>query len=163
MTGINRVTVVGFLGRDPEVRTLNSGDSVCNLSIATSEEWKDKATGEKKGRTEWHRVVIFGKAADVAEKYTRKGALVGVEGKLQTRKWTDQSGQDRYTTEIVVDGFQGRLFLLGKGGGGSSRDDDSGHDDAPEQGRLDGNAGHNQTGRRPAGKTRDELDDEIPF
>src|ERR671926_48289 len=120
---VNKVILVGNLGKDPEVRRLNSGEPVVNLRIATSESWKDKATGERKERTEWHNVVIFNEnLARVAEQYLRKGSKVYVEGQLQTRKWQDQSGQDRYTTEVVIQRFNGELVLLdsreGSGAGG---------------------------------------------
>jgi single-strand DNA-binding protein len=116
---VNKVILVGNLGKDPEVRRMTSGEPVVNLSIATSESWRDKATGERKEKTEWHRVVIFNKnLADVAEKYLRKGAKVYVEGALQTRKWTDKDGAEKYSTEVVLQNFRGELTMLdGKGGG----------------------------------------------
>lgn len=124
--GINKVIIVGNLGADPEVRTFNNGGKVCNLRIATSESWKDKNSGERKEKTEWHSVAIFSEGlAGVAEKYLRKGSKVYIEGKLQTRKWQDQSGNDRYSTEIVLQGFDGKLEMLdsrqggGQGGGGN--------------------------------------------
>src|ERR1700723_3026243 len=121
---VNKVILVGNLGKDPEIRTLQSGTKVANLSIATSETWNDRQSGERKERTEWHRVVIFNdRVADVAEKYLKKGAKIYVEGSLQTRKWTDQSGQERYTTEVVIGRFNGNLTMLdtrgGEGGGES--------------------------------------------
>jgi single-strand DNA-binding protein len=126
MASLNKVTLIGHLGRDPETRTMNSGDRVVNMSIATSERWRDKASGELKERTEWHRVTIFNdKLADVAEKYLRKGSSVYLEGQLQTRKWTDQQGQEKYTTEIVLQRYRGELTMLdGKSaaGGGGSQD-----------------------------------------
>ncbi|MGQ0662113.1 MAG: single-stranded DNA-binding protein [Pseudomonadota bacterium] len=110
---VNKVILIGNLGRDPEVRTLQSGNKVVNLSLATSESWRDKTTGERKERTEWHRVVIFNeRLGDVAEKYLRKGAKVFIEGEMQTRKWTDQSGVERYTTEVVLQRFRGELTML---------------------------------------------------
>ena len=117
---VNKVILVGNLGKDPEVRRMTSGDPVVNLSIATSESWRDKASGEKKEKTEWHRVVIFNKnLADVAEKYLKKGAKVYVEGQLQTRKWTDKDGAEKYSTEVVLQNFRGELTMLdGRGGGG---------------------------------------------
>lgn len=111
--GINKVILVGNLGQDPEVKYLPSGGAVANITIATSESWKDKNTGEQKEKTEWHRVAIFGKLAEVAGEYLRKGSQVYVEGQLQTRKWQDQSGQDRYSTEVVVQGFNGVMQMLG--------------------------------------------------
>lgn len=111
--GINKVILVGNLGNDPEIRYMPSGGAVANLTIATSESWKDKATGEDKEKTEWHRISIFGKLAEIAGEYLRKGSQVYIEGQLQTRKWQDQSGQDRYTTEVVVQGFNGVMQMLG--------------------------------------------------
>lgn len=111
--GINKVIIVGNLGSDPEVKFLPSGGAVASITIATSESWRDKATGEQKEKTEWHRIVIFGKLAEVAGEYLRKGSQVYIEGQLQTRKWQDQSGQDRYSTEVVVQGFNGVMQMLG--------------------------------------------------
>jgi len=113
--GINKVIVLGHLGKDPEVKYMANGKAVANLSIATSESWRDKSTGQQQERTEWHRVVLFGKLADIADQYLRKGSLVYIEGQLQTRKWTDQSGQDRYTTEIVVS-IGGTMQMLDRKG-----------------------------------------------
>ena len=142
---VNKVILVGNLGKDPEVRRMTSGDPVVNLSIATSESWRDKASGERKEKTEWHRVVIFNKnLADVAEKYLRKGSKVYVEGQLQTRKWTDKDGAEKYSTEVVLQNFRGELTMLdGKSGG-------------------EGGGGRG-AGETPASFQRDELDDEIPF
>ena len=112
MSTLNKVILIGNLGDTPEVRELSNGNKVANISMATSEEWKDKTTGEKKTKANWHRVVIFGRLADVVEKYCNKGSKIYVCGKLQTRKWTDQSGQDKYTTEVVVQGYQGELIML---------------------------------------------------
>ena len=120
MSGINKVIVLGNLGKDPEVRFMPNGGGVANLTIATSETWKDKQTGEQKEKTEWHRVVMFGKLAEVAGEYLKKGSEVYIEGALQTRKWTNQQGQDQYTTEIVVQGFNGTMQMLDSRGG--SRD-----------------------------------------
>ena len=111
--GINKVIIVGNLGNDPEIKYMPSGGAVANISIATSESWKDKATGEQREKTEWHRVSLFGKLAEVAGEYLRKGSQVYIEGQLQTRKWQDQSGQDRYSTEVVVQGFNGVMQMLG--------------------------------------------------
>jgi len=113
--GINKVILVGTLGRDPEVRHMQNGSAVANLSLATSESWKDKNTGQKQERTDWHKIVIFGKLAEIAGQYLRKGSLVYIEGQLQTRKWTDQQGQDRYTTEVVVN-IGGVMQMLDKKG-----------------------------------------------
>src|ERR1700709_252415 len=119
---VNKVILVGNLGKDPEVRRMTSGEPIVNLSIATSETWRDKASGERKEKTEWHRVVIFNKnLAEVAEKYLRKGAKVYVEGSLQTRKWTDKDGAEKYSTEVVLQNFRGELTMLdGRGGGGEA-------------------------------------------
>ena len=113
MKGINKVILIGNLGQDPEIRYTSGGMAIATLSLATSESWRDKQTGEQKERTEWHRVVLVGKLAEVAGQYLKKGSQVYVEGKLQTRKWQDQSGQDRYTTEVQVDSFTGVLQMLG--------------------------------------------------
>ncbi|EHD1633499.1 single-stranded DNA-binding protein, partial [Salmonella enterica] len=113
--GLNKVQIIGYLGQDPEVRYLPNGKAVANLSLATSDTWKDKQTGEPKERTEWHRVVLYEKLADVAGEYLRKGAQVYIEGELRTRKWTDQNGQERYTTEVVVS-MQGTMQMLGSRG-----------------------------------------------
>jgi single-strand DNA-binding protein len=164
---VNKVILVGNLGKDPETRRLNSGDPVVNLRIATSESWKDKATGERKEKTEWHNVVIFNEnLARVAEQYLRKGSKVYVEGQLQTRKWTDQSGQEKYTTEVVLQRFRGELTILdGRGGGGEVSDDTTGS--RGEFGRS------SPMEKRPAmagaggagGGSRfsSDLDDDIPF
>jgi single-strand DNA-binding protein len=142
---VNKVILVGNLGKDPEVRRMTSGDPVVNLSIATSESWRDKASGEKKEKTEWHRVVIFNKnLADVAEKYLRKGAKVYVEGQLQTRKWTDKDGAEKYSTEVVLQNFRGELTMLDGRSGGEG-------------------GGTRGAGEAPASFQRDEMDDEIPF
>ena len=111
--GINKVILVGRLGQDPEVRYMPNGGAVANITLATSESWRDKSTGEQKEKTDWHRVTLYGKLAEVAGEYLRKGSQVYVEGQLQTRKWQDQQGQDRYTTEVVVQGFSGKMQMLG--------------------------------------------------
>ncbi|MEM7121242.1 MAG: single-stranded DNA-binding protein [Pseudomonadota bacterium] len=157
---VNKVILVGNLGRDPEIRRLNSGDPVCNLSLATSESWKDRQSGERKERTEWHRVVIFNpNLCDVAEKYLKKGSKIYLEGQLQTRKWQDQSGQDKYSTEVVVQRFRGDLQMLdsrGEGGGGygggGGGDDYSGY-----------NQGGGDAGGMGGGGAGSDIDDEIPF
>lgn len=117
--GVNKVILVGNLGNDPEIRYMPNGSAVANITIATSESWRDKATGEQREKTEWHRVALYGKLAEVAGEYLRKGSQVYIEGQLQTRKWQDQSGQERYTTEVVVQGFNGVMQMLGgrQGGG----------------------------------------------
>ncbi|MFL0951009.1 single-stranded DNA-binding protein [Vibrio parahaemolyticus] len=119
--GINKVILVGNLGNDPEVRYMPNGGAVANITIATSESWRDKATGEPQEKTEWHRIVMYGKLAEVAGEYLRKGSQVYIEGQLQTRKWQDQSGQDRYSTEVVVQGFNGVMQMLGGGHGGQQQ------------------------------------------
>lgn len=113
--GVNKVILVGNLGQDPEIRYMPSGEAVANLSLATSETWKDKNTGQQQEKTEWHKVSVFGKLAEICGEYLRKGSQVYFEGKLQTRKWTDQQGQDKYTTEVIVDGFSGKMQMLGGG------------------------------------------------
>ena len=124
---VNKVIIIGNLGRDPEVRSFPNGGKVVNLNIATTETWRDKATGERKERTEWHSVAIFNEPlAKIAEQYLRKGSTVYIEGQLETRKWQDQSGADRYTTEIVLRQFNGELTLLGGKGDGGQRNDDAG-------------------------------------
>ena len=154
---VNKVIIIGNLGRDPEVRTFQNGGKVCNLRIATSENWKDRNTGERRERTEWHSVAIFNEnLAGLAEQYLRKGSKVYIEGKLETRKWQDQSGQDRYSTEVVLRPYGGELTFLGsrdggQGGGGNFGGDDSyggGYDSGPSSSPA-----------APAG----DIDDEIPF
>lgn len=112
MAGVNKVIIVGNLGKDPEVKFMPSGEAVANMTVATSDEWKDKQTGEQKSKVEWHRVSMFGKLAEIAGEYLKKGSKVYIEGKLQTRKWTNQQGQDQYTTEIVLQGFNGVMQML---------------------------------------------------
>jgi single-strand DNA-binding protein len=161
---VNKVILVGNLGRDPEVRRMQDGRPIVNLNVATSETWRDKATGERKERTEWHRVVIFNEGlAKVAEQYLKKGSKVYLEGSLQTRKWQDQQGQDKYTTEVVLQGFNAQLTMLdraGSGGGGDFASDDTGADF--------GSSGPGAREKRPAiaaagGGKRGDMDDEIPF
>jgi single-strand DNA-binding protein len=167
---VNKVIIVGNLGRDPEVRSFQNGGKVVNLRIATSETWRDRNTGERKERTEWHSVAIFSEPlAKIAEQYLRKGSKVYIEGALETRKWQDQSGQDRYTTEIVLRPYRGELTLLdGREGGGSF--DDRGGDDygggAGGGGYGGGSSGGSRTGGGGfggGGSGRPDLDDEIPF
>ena len=162
---VNKVIIVGNLGRDPEVRTFQNGGKVCNLRIATSENWKDRNTGEKKERTEWHSVAIFSEPlARIAEQYLKKGSKVYIEGQLETRKWQDQSGQDRYTTEIVLRPYRGELTLLdgrdGGGGGGSSGGDYGGDYGGGYGGDYGGGSGG---GSGPARAPARDIDDEIPF
>ena len=163
---VNKVILVGNLGRDPEVKAMQDGRSLVNMSVATSETWRDRNSGERKERTEWHRVVIFNdKLAEVAQKFLKKGAKVYLEGQLTTRKWTDQSGQERYTTEVVVPRFGGTLTMLdgrsggGEGGGGGGMDDDMGGSSAPPSSGGGGGGG----GRPAARGSKAELDDDIPF
>lgn len=141
MSSLNKVLIIGNLGRDPEIRTLNNGDKIANLNVATSESWKDKQTGERKEKSEWHKVVIFNPhLTEVAERFLRKGSKVYLEGSLATRKYTDKDGADKYTTEIVLQRFRGELVML------DGRDD----------------AGRASTSGRDAG-VGDDLDSEIPF
>lgn len=170
---VNKVILVGNLGRDPEVRSFANGGKVCNLRIATSETWRDRASGERKERTEWHSVAIFNEnLAKIAEQYLRKGSTVYIEGQLETRKWTDQQGQERYTTEVVLRPFRGELTLLGgrgdgggQGGGGGNYGGGQGggyggggYDDGPSYG-----GGGGQGGGQSGGGGRPDFDDEIPF
>ncbi|WP_432454698.1 MULTISPECIES: single-stranded DNA-binding protein [unclassified Agarivorans] len=136
--GINKVILVGNLGQDPEVRFMPNGGAVANITIATSESWRDKQTGEQKERTEWHRVVLFGKLAEVAGEYLRKGSQVYIEGQLQTRKWQDQNGQDRYSTEVVVQGFNGVMQMLGGRQGGQGQSMGGAPQQAPQQNNWGG-------------------------
>jgi single-strand DNA-binding protein len=156
---VNKVILVGNLGRDPEVRRLNSGAPVVSLRIATSESWRDKNTGERQERTEWHNVVIYNEnLCKIAEQYLKKGSKVYVEGQLQTRKWQDQSGQDRYTTEVVLTRFKGELTLLDRAGDNvpSERGGDFGRSTPMETAGAGGRSGG-------APSYAEELDDEIPF
>jgi single-strand DNA-binding protein len=166
---VNKVILVGNLGADPEIRRLNSGDPVVNLRIATSESWRDRSSGDRKERTEWHNVVIFNdNLAKVAEQYLKKGAKVYIEGQLQTRKWQDQQGNDKYTTEVVLQKFRGELQMLdgkGEGGGGSvgyDRGGSRGSDFGQSSPREDRGGGGGQGSAGGGGFSRD-LDDEIPF
>jgi single-strand DNA-binding protein len=155
---VNKVILIGNLGADPEMRKTNDGRPIANLRIATSESWKDKATGEKREKTEWHRVVIFSEGlCRIAEQYLKKGAKVYIEGQLQTRKWQDkESGQDRYSTEVVLQNFNSTLTMLdGRSGGGAGLSDDGGSDF--------GSSGPSQRPRAAASGKRNELDDDIPF
>lgn len=159
---VNKVILVGNLGRDPEVRFTQENKKIVNMSIATSESWKDRNTGERREKTEWHRVVIFNEGlANIGEKYLRKGSKVYIEGQLQTRKWQDQSGQDKYSTEVVLQGFNCAMTMLdgpgGGSGGGSGGGGDYGGGDSGGGDRFDGGSGG--TGPAPGS----DLDDEIPF
>ena len=159
---VNKVIIVGNLGRDPEVRSFQNGGKVCNLTVATSENWRDKNTGERREKTEWHRVAIFSEGlVRVAEQYLRKGSKVYIEGQLETRKWQDQNGQDRYSTEVVLRGYNSNLTMLdgrndGGGGMGGGGGYDRGGDDF-------GGGGGQGGGGSQGGGFRNDLDDEIPF
>ena len=158
---VNKVIIIGNLGRDPEVRTFQNGGKVCNLTVATSETWKDRNTGERRERTEWHRVAIFNEAlVRLAEQYLRKGSKVYLEGQLETRKWQDQSGQDRYTTEIVLRPYKGEMtFLDGRGDTSGGQSGGYGGDRGYGSGPDGGAAADSPSGAAPG---RD-YDDEIPF
>jgi single-strand DNA-binding protein len=161
---VNKVILVGNLGKDPEIRRTQDGRPIANLRIATSENWRDKATGEKREKTEWHSVVIFNEGlCRIAEQYLKKGAKVYIEGQLQTRKWQGQDGQDRYSTEVVLQGFNSQLTMLDARGGGASMGSGMAEDD--QAGYLpSGNGNGSKRGGAPAGKGFDKpVDDEIPF
>ena len=160
---VNKVILIGNLGADPEIRRTQDGRPIVNLRIATSESWRDKATGERKEKTEWHRVVIFNdRLVEVVEKYLRKGSKIYVEGTLQTRKWTDQQGQEKFSTEVVLQKFRGELTMLdGKGeGGGQSADDGYG---GGYGGGFSSSSGPRQQSSGPREDFSADLDDEIPF
>jgi len=151
---VNKVILIGNLGRDPEARNLQDGNKVVNFPVATSERWRDRQSGEQRERTEWHRVVIFNeRLAEVAERYLRKGSKVYLEGALQTRKWTGNDGQERYTTEVVLQRFRGELTLLDSRGEGSSFSD----------GASDYGSSQSSAGSKPSGASAPDFDDEIPF
>ena len=156
---VNKVILIGNLGADPEIRTLNSGDRVANLRIATSEAWRDRGSGERRERTEWHRVVIFNdNLVKVAENYLRKGSKVYLEGAIQTRKWTNQSGQEKFSTEVVLQKFRGELTMLdGRGEGGGDRDEGG------YGGGFSSSSGPRQQSSGPREDFSADLDDEIPF
>jgi single-strand DNA-binding protein len=170
---VNKVILVGNLGRDPEVRSFPNGGKVVNLRIATSETWRDKASGERKERTEWHSVAIFSEPVGrIAEQYLRKGSKVYIEGQLETRKWQDQSGADRYSTEVVLRPYSGQLTLLdgrneGGGGGGGYSDDRGGYEGGGSSGGSLGggssSGGYGGGRGAPSGGGRSDMDDEIPF
>jgi single-strand DNA-binding protein len=157
--GINKVIVVGNLGNDPDTRYMPSGGAVTNISIATSESWKDKQSGEQKERTEWHKVAMFGRLAEIAAEYLRKGSQVYIEGKLRTRKWQDRDGNDRYTTEIIADEMQ---MLGGRGGAGGGAG--SGGGNFGGGGGQQSSGGGQQGGNNPPPQSSpDDFDDDIPF
>ena len=154
---VNKVILIGNLGRDPEVRTFQNGGKVCNFSLATSETWKDSSTGERQERTSWHNIAIFNeRLAEIAEQYLRKGSQVYIEGQLETRKWQDQAGNDRYTTEVVLKNFKGELTMLGGRSDDVSNTSNQQNETQPYQSNEVG--GSNQNNLEP-----DDLDDEIPF
>jgi single-strand DNA-binding protein len=162
---VNKVILIGNLGRDPEIRSMQDGGRVANLSLATSESWRDKSSGDRREKTEWHRVVIFNdRLVDVVEKYLKKGAKIYVEGQLQTRKWTDQSGVEKYSTEVVLQKFRGELTMLdGRSGGGG---EGGGFGESGDYGGGSGggySGGGSGGGRSSGGGGGGDLDDEIPF
>ncbi len=165
---VNKVILVGNLGADPEVKSFQNGGRICNLRIATSEDWKDRQTGEKKERTEWHSVVLNSDGLiGVAERFLRKGSKVYIEGQLRTRKWQDQSGNDRYSTEVSVAGYDGKLVMLdgakgGQGGGGGWQGGGSGGG-APAGGGQSGNGWQSGSSGFGGGDFGDDLDDDVPF
>ena len=164
---VNKVILVGNLGRDPEVRRLNSGEAVVSLNLATTESWRDKGSGERKDRTEWHRVVIFNEnLGRVAEQYLKKGSKVYVEGQLQTRKWTDKDGAEKYTTEVVLQRFRGELTLMDSRGGGDAAGRDEGEAFAGDGGGRSSFGKSSPMEERRGGsssKLAEALDDDIPF
>jgi len=164
---VNKVILVGNLGADPEIRSLSSGDRVANLRIATSESWRDRTSGERKEKTEWHRVVIFNdNLVKVAEQYLRKGSTVYIEGAIQTRKWTDNTGAEKYSTEIVLQKFRGELTMLGGRGDGSGASSGGGDDGYSSGGGNYGGGGGGAPRSQPSGPRESfsaDLDDEIPF
>jgi len=155
---LNKVTLIGNLGNDPEIRSMNNGGKVATLSVATTESWKDKQSGEKREKTEWHRVVIFGDGlVRVAENYLKKGSKIYIEGSLQTRKWQDRDGNDKYTTEVVLQGFGGTLIMLdsrGSGGGGGYNQD---------PGYSQGGGGSRSASAQEGPSEKFDMDDDIPF
>lgn len=155
MASVNKVILIGNLGRDPEVRYMPSGEAITNISVATTDTWKDKS-GEKQEKTEWHRVAFFGKTAEIAGEYLKKGSQVYIEGRLQTRKWQDKEGQDKYTTEIIAD----RMQMLGGRGGGGSGSDSMGGGGRDAQSPPPAGA---ETKRPKTGGDFDDFDDDIPF
>ncbi len=161
---VNKVILIGNLGADPEIRRTQDGRPIANLRIATSDSWRDKASGERKEKTEWHRVVIFNEnLCRIAEQYLKKGSKVYIEGQLQTRKWQDQSGQDRYSTEVVLQGFRGELTLLDRAGGGGSGSDFGSDDMGGDFGSPGPTRKVAATAGARGGGGRGDMDDEIPF
>jgi single-strand DNA-binding protein len=161
---VNKVILIGNLGKDPEIRRTQDGRPIANLSVATSESWRDKATGERREKTEWHRVVIFNEnLCRVVEQYLKKGAKVYIEGALQTRKWTDQQGVEKYSTEVVLQGFNGNLTMLDGRGGGSEGGYEGGSGGADFGSSGPSSGGGRKPAMAAAGGRRDDMDDEIPF
>lgn len=161
---LNKVMIIGNLGNDPDVRNMTSGDEVCNLSIATSEGWTDKATGERKERTQWHKIVIFNPAlVKVAKNYLKKGSKVFIEGQLETRKWTDKEGRDQYTTEVVLRPYRGELTMLDGRSGGAANDGASMGGGYGESGASSSYGGGYGGGSAAPAARVDELADDIPF
>lgn len=159
---LNKVMLIGNLGNDPDVRTMQNGGKVCNLSIATSDSWKDKNTGERREKTEWHRVVVFNEGiVKVCESYLKKGSKVFIEGSLETRKWTDQNGQDKYTTEIVLKPFNGNLTML-DGRGGDSQSQGGGYSQNNNNNASYGGGNQGNAQAKPA-EVYDDFEDDIPF
>ena len=160
--GVNKVILVGHLGADPETRAMPSGMTVANLRLATTENWKDKQSGEQQERTEWHSVALFGRLGEIAAEYLRKGSQVYIEGRLRTRKWQDKEGRDRYTTEIIGSEMQ-MLGGRGGGGGGGGSGGAGGYSDAPARGEPSEPAAAGSSGGGGGGAPRDDFDDDIPF
>ena len=161
---VNKVILIGNLGKDPEIRRTQDGRPIANLSVATSESWRDKATGERKEKTEWHRVVIFNEGlCKIVEQYLKKGSKVYLEGALQTRKWQDQSGQDRYSTEVVLQGFNSQLTMLDRAGGGGGGGDFGGDESSGGDFGSSGPSAPRKPAMASAGGKGGDMDDEIPF
>jgi single-strand DNA-binding protein len=161
---VNKVILIGNLGADPEIRRTQDGRPIANLRIATSETWRDKTSGERKEKTEWHRVVIFNEGlCKVAEQYLKKGSKIYIEGSLQTRKWQDQSGQDKYSTEVVLQGFNSVLTMLDGRPGGGAGGGDFGSDNGNDFGSSGPSSGGTRERRPAMASKRDDMDDEIPF
>lgn len=159
---VNKAILIGNVGADPDIRSFDGGGKVANFSLATSESWKDRNTGEKRERTEWHRIVVWNEGlVGVVQQYVKKGDKLYIEGEIQTRKWQDQSGQDRYSTEIVLTGYSGKLVLLGQAGGGGKASDPNGNSTRP--GPQQSSYYDPDDPRTHATQTREDLDDEIPF
>lgn len=165
MASVNKVIIVGNLGRDPETRYMPNGEAVTNVAVATTESWKDKTSGDKKEITEWHRITFYRKLAEIAGQYLKKGSSVYIEGRLQTRKWTDKDGVERYTTEIIADTMQMLGGRPGAGGGSAPMDDDYGSSNAPapRQSSGGGSGGAARPASKPAASNFNDMDDDIPF